>query len=90
MYIGVNYKPRNKEQRNKDWEHSFLFCRLKKELTLLNNWENLVLVAKEDYGSTPLTESIQDILDFKDLAIEDFQELYNAADAFNKWILKRN
>jgi len=63
---------------------------LKQELKLIIKWENLVLAAKENYGSTPITETIQDILVLKEIAIEDFQDLYDAADAFNEWILTRN
>jgi len=63
---------------------------LEEELELIIKWENLVLAAKENYGSTPITETIQDILDLKKLAIEEFQDLYNAANAFNEWILTRN
>jgi len=59
---------------------------LKKELKLIIRWENSANAAKENYGSTPITEAIEDILVLKEVAIEEFQELYNAADAFNKWI----
>jgi hypothetical protein len=62
---------------------------LKKELKFLIKWESLIITAKEIYDTTPITETIQDILALKEVAIEDFQELYNAADAFNKWILTR-
>jgi hypothetical protein len=61
---------------------------LKKELDLVIKWESLVVEAKETYGTTPITETIEDILPLKELAIDDFQDLYNAADAFNQWILK--
>ena len=53
-------------------------------------WENLILAAKDIYGAAPITETIQDIIALKELAIEDFQNLYNAADALNKAILAAN
>ena len=58
-------------------------------MMLIIKLENLANAAKENWGSTPITEAIEDILLLKEVAIEDFQELYNAADAFNKWILTR-
>ena len=67
----------------------FLFCRLKEELKLVVAWENSALTAKENYGKTPITETIEDIVWLKELAIEDFEALYKAADDFNEWILKK-
>ena len=57
---------------------------------LVIRWENLVLAVEKNYDASPLTETIQDILDLKELAIEDFQNLHKAADAFNKAILAAN
>lgn len=62
---------------------------LKEELKLVVEWENSALIAKENYGTTPITETIEDIKFLKDLAIEDFEALYNAADDFNEWILSK-
>ena len=45
--------------------------------------------AKDDYGNTPITEAIETIPIFKEMFIGDFQALYDAADAFNKWILTK-
>ena len=63
---------------------------MKDELKLVIKWENLILAAKDNYDATPITETIQDILALNELAIADFQNLYDAADAFNDAILKAN
>ena len=62
---------------------------MKEELKLVVAWENSALTAKENYGKTPITETIEDIVWLKELAIEDFEALYKAADDFNEWILKK-
>jgi len=62
---------------------------LKEELELIVDWENAALLAKQNYGTSPITETIEDIVWLKDLAIEDFTALYKAAEAFNDWILNK-
>jgi len=62
---------------------------LKQEVTLINKWELLAMQAKDDYGNTPIAEAIETIPIFKEMFIGDFQALYDAADAFNKWILTK-
>jgi len=62
---------------------------LKDEVTLINKWELLALAAKEDYGNTPISQTIEDILAWKEWFTDDFQALHDAADAFNEWILTK-
>jgi hypothetical protein len=60
---------------------------LKEELKLVTEWEILVLDAKDFYASSTITETIQEIKVTKEWAIDEFQDLYNAADDFNKSLL---
>ena len=68
-------------------QYSIFFCRLKDELKLVVAWENSSLAAIQNYGISPVTETIEEIHIMKEFFVEDFQGLHDAADAFNKWIL---
>jgi len=62
---------------------------LKEELELIVDWENAALMAKKNYGTYSITETIEEIKLLKEWAIDDFTALYKAAEAFNDWILNK-
>jgi len=61
--------------------------KIKAEYNLLVNWRNLVQLAIDTYDVVDLGELLEDISAFKEVTIDEFQSLYDAADAFNQFIL---